>query len=185
MAVALALAMFDRAAADRERRNITVMLDDGVDPDVLDAFIRSPRKASSPRRHVGPSGNGPGSRTYPVDDAALGTALRFVWLRSQVSSASRGRRCGGGFDTSGTGQRRSRTHLRTRQASDYRERTPPRRWCLQRRAGGEAVRPTRVKPAPCRRRCSSRPTCRPDREQSRPHRLRARALPWSHARGRT
>ena len=112
-------------------------------------------------RHAGTSahpGNGPGSRTYPVDDAALGTALRFVWLRSQVSSASCGRRCGGGFETaSGTGQTRmakASPHAASQRPSGE---TRPSRWRLQRRAADGAVRPTRVKRESSRRRHPSPP----------------------------
>jgi hypothetical protein len=43
-AMARALAAFDRIVADRERSNITAMLADGVDPDVLDAIIREARE---------------------------------------------------------------------------------------------------------------------------------------------
>jgi hypothetical protein len=43
-AMARALAVFDRIVADRERSNITAMLADGVDPDVLDALIGEARE---------------------------------------------------------------------------------------------------------------------------------------------
>jgi hypothetical protein len=43
-AMARALAAFDRIVADRERSNITAMLADGVDPDVLDAIIGEARE---------------------------------------------------------------------------------------------------------------------------------------------
>ena len=42
-ALTTALARFDQVTADAERRNITAMLADGVDPDVLDAFIGDAR----------------------------------------------------------------------------------------------------------------------------------------------
>ena len=50
VALARALAAFDRAVADRARANLTAMLADDVDPDQIDDFLELTRELEQPAR---------------------------------------------------------------------------------------------------------------------------------------